>query len=64
MISQRGVVGYTGGAGYKEGDGVKDGSCKAAKDNPGLNEAVKQTYLHAGTGSARGIWIEIIRRWF
>jgi hypothetical protein len=52
MISQSGGVGY-GGVGYKEGEGVKGGSNNAAKNNPGLNEVVKQTYVNGGAGSTR-----------
>ena len=53
MISQSGGAGYAGTVGYKDGEGVKGGSGKAAKENPGLNQAVKDTYINGGKGSAR-----------
>lgn len=47
-----------GGAGYPgmvqfDDEGVKGGSGKAAKDNPGLNNAVNQTYINGGHGTER-----------
>jgi hypothetical protein len=52
-IQQDGGAGYKNIGGYDNSEGVKGGSDNAAKNNPGLTEAVKQTYIYGGTGSPR-----------
>jgi hypothetical protein len=52
-LAQDGGAGYGNVVGYDESEGVKGGSGNAAKNNPGLNQAVVQTYINGGAGSNR-----------